>query len=290
MMRWLKRPEVPARTPKNERAGYRQPVDLDVQVSVTGIRMPINGKIVNLSVSGCRLRSWIAIERGAAIAFDWPREGVNLRLTGTIVARQPSTEGAAFEYGVSFENLLPAEADLLAKEIHEAQRREALNRSMQAKAMHVKPADVNRRGAYRARAEFPVELTFEDRTASSVKVTATDISSGGLRVVCEKPLTPKDEVTVRFRLPDDVLKIFPPGVQEEIVNTPFGPRRRTKNNRRPFEEMRIRSRVAAQLKDWHERPAFGIAFVELDAYTREEISRFIHAVQLTILRERKAHR
>lgn len=289
-MRWLKRPATQPAAPKNERAGYRQPVDLPVQLDVTGIRIPINATIINVSVTGCRLQSWIAIERDAKIAFDWPREGVDLRLTGTIVLRQPSKKGAAFEYGVAFEGLLPAQADLLAREIHEAQRREALNRSAQAKALHVKPADVNRRSSYRARAEFPVEMTFEERITGTMKVTATDISSGGLRIVSEKPLTPKTEVTVRFRLPDEVLKIFPPGVQEEIVNTPFGPRRRTKNNRRPFEEMRIRSRIAAQLKDWHGRPAFGVAFVELDVYTREEIARFIHAVQLGELRERQAKR
>lgn len=289
MLNWLKRPARGSAAPKNERAGYRLPVDLPVLLNVTGIRLPVNAAIVNVSVSGCRLRSWVAIERDARIAFDWPREGVDLRLAGSIVMRQSSEEGAAFEYGIVFEGLLPAEADLLAREIHEAQRREALNRSMQAKALHVKPADVNnRRSAYRARSEFPVEVTFEEPRPAMIKVTAIDISSGGLRVVSEKQLKPGDEVTVRFRLPDGVLKIFPAGVQEEIVNTPFGPRKHTHNRRRPFEEIRIRSRVAAQLEDWDGKPAFGIAFVELDVYTREEIARFIHAVQLAELRERKA--
>jgi hypothetical protein len=291
MLNWLKRPASRSAAPKNERAGYRQPVDLPVQLLVTGIRLPVNATIVNVSVTGCRLKSWIAIERDAKIAFEWPREGVDLRLTGTIVMRQPSDEGAAFEYGISFEGLLPAQADLLAREIHEAQRREALNRSMQAKALNVKPADVNnRRSAYRAKAEFRVDIVREDGKLLPIKVSAVDISSGGLRVTSERPLTPQDEVTVRFRLPDDVLKIFPPGVQEEVVNTPFGPRKHTKNRRKPFEEMRIRSRITAQLADYDEKPAFGIAFVELDVYTREEIARFIHAVQLEELRNRKASR
>jgi c-di-GMP-binding flagellar brake protein YcgR len=37
-------------------------------------------------------------------------------------------------------------------------------------------------------------------------------------------------------------------------------------------------------------PVFGVAFVEVDAYTREEIARFIHAVQLGQLRERSERR
>jgi c-di-GMP-binding flagellar brake protein YcgR len=274
----------------NERTGYRQRVDVPVHVDVKSMRMPINATIVNVSVTGCRLRSWIALERGATIAFDWPREGVQLRLKGTVLSRQSSSEGAAFEYGVTFTGLLPAESDVLAREIAEAQRREALNRAQEATAVRVSPAQFNRRHAYRARANFPVDLIFEERASSAIKVTATDISSGGLRIVSDRELAPKDDVTVRFRLPDDVLKIFPPGVQEEIVTTPFGPRRRTKNNRRPFEEMRIRSRITSRLKDWHGRPAFGVAFVELDAYTREEMLRFIHAVQLDELRRRNGHR
>jgi hypothetical protein len=206
-----------------------------------------------------------------------------------VTARRPSERGGAFEYGISFAGLLPGQSDMLSREIAEAQRREALNRA-QAAAMQVSPAQFNRRHAYRARTEFSADVTFEERKAAAIKVTATDISSGGLRIVSDRELTSNDEVTVRFRLPDDVLTVFPPGVQEEVVMTPFGPRRRTKNNRRPFEEMRIRSRIANRLKDWHGRPAFGVAFVEIDAYSREEIARFIHAVQLGQLRERKTHR
>lgn len=275
---------------RNGRSSFRQSVDLPVQVAVSGIRIPINATIVDVSVSGCRLRSWIALERGANVTFEWPREHIDLRLTGTVMARRPSNQGGAFEYGISFAGLPPAQSDLLAREIAEAQRREALNRAQQAHSLPVSPAQFNRRHDYRARTQFAVDLTFEERRMGAMKVTATDISSGGLRIVCDRELVESDDVTVRFRLPDQVLNVFAAGVQEETVMTPFGPRRRTKNNRRPFEEMRIRSRIASRLKDWHGRPAFGVAFVEIDAYTREEIARFIHAVQLAEVRGRKARR
>jgi c-di-GMP-binding flagellar brake protein YcgR len=263
---------------KNERSSYRQSVDLQVQVSVKGIRLPLNATIVDVSVTGCRLRSWIALERDANVAFDWPREGVQLRLAGTVAARRPSTEGEAFEYGVTFTGLLPAESDLLAREIVEAQRREAFNRAQRAAALNIKPSDVNRRGAYRANVRFSVELILADRLATPIEVIASDISAGGLRIAFEKDLRVNDEVTLRFRLPNDVLRIYPPQVEE------------VKKLRRPFEEMRIRSRIASRLEDEEGKPVFGIAFVEVDAYTREEIARFIHAVQLGELRERSERR
>lgn len=275
---------------KNERSNYRQTVDLPVQIDVRGVRLPVSATIVDVSVTGCRLRSWIALDRGAAVSFDWPRENVRLRLAGTIAARRPSTEGGAFEYGMTFTGLLPDETDTLTKEIVEAQRREAFNRAQRDAAMRITPSDANRRGAYRANVEFPLEISFVERSGAPVGVTASDISAGGLRIVSDRELTVNDEIVVRFRLPADVLRVFPAHIQEETVMTPFGPRTRTKNRRRPFEEMRIRSRIASRLGDHGDRPAFGVAFVEVDAYTREEIARFIHAVQLAQLRERKERR
>ena len=52
---------------KNSRESYRQTVDLPVQGDVRGIRLPINATIVDISVSGCRLRSWIALDRGVRV-------------------------------------------------------------------------------------------------------------------------------------------------------------------------------------------------------------------------------
>lgn len=275
---------------KNSRESYRQTVDLPVQVDVRGVRLPINATIVDISVSGCRLRSWIALDRGVSVAFDWPRESVRLRLAGSVVARRPSPQGETYEYGVTFTGLLPDEQATLTREILEAQRREAFNRAQRAAAMNVKPSDINRRTAYRANVQFPLELTFVDKPGAPFHVTASDISAGGLRITCDRELDVNDEVMLRFHLPNDVLRVFPAQIEEEVVMTPFGPRTRTRNQRRAFEEMRIRARVASRLGGEEDAPAFGIAFVEVEAYTREEIARFIHAVQLGELRERRAKR
>ena len=276
---------------RNERSSFRQTVDLPVQIDVRGIRLPVNATIVDISVSGCRLRSWIALERGVTVAFDWPRPTLRLRLAGSIVARRPSAQGEAFEYGVTFTGLLPSEADAMQREILEAQRREAFNRAQREAEMRAaQPGTSNRRTAYRANVAFPLEITYVDRPEKPIEVTASDISAGGLRISSDREFVPADEIVVRFRLPEHVLRVYPATVEDETVMTPFGPRRRSHNRRRPFEEMRVRSRIASRLADVDGMPAYGVAFVELDAYTREEIARFIHAVQLGELRARAAER
>lgn len=287
-MHWLSRAAPKGGAP-NQRGVFRQPVDVAVALEVSGMRMAANATVVNLSITGCRLRAWIVLERGARISFLWPGATQELRLRGRVIVRASSKRGAAFEYGIVFEQLTPQEADVLGRIIAEAQRRNALQRAETARTGGgtVDATLLNRRNSYRARADFGITLRFDERPGL-VDAKATDVSSGGLRAVTEQPLTEGDLVTVRFRLPNDVLSVYPPGTLEEVVITPFGPRTRRRQQRRPFEEMSIRSRVASRLKDWHDRPAFGISFVEIDAYTREEILRFIHAAQLQKLRERKA--
>ena len=251
--------------------------------------MPVNATLVNISLSGCRMRSWIMLQRGATVEFDWSSESLKQHLAGTIVSRSPSSSGAAFEYGISFTKLTASEADALAKEITKAQRREALARADQPAQIAINADRVNRRHAFRASTQFPVTLCFEQQNMS-IDAQATDLSAGGLRIICDQPfLRAGDEFIVRFRLPDDVLRVFPKVESEKIRETPFGPRRATTGSRRKFEEMSIRSRVQRRLDDRLTRPTYGITFVEVDAYTREEIARFIHASQLEKLNSPRSH-
>ena len=253
------------------------------------MRMPVNATLVNISLSGCRVRSWIMLQRGAGVQFDWSSDSFKQHLSGTIVSRSPSASGAAFEYGISFTKLTASEADALAKEITKAQRREAMARADQPAQIAINADRVNRRHAFRANTQFPVTLRFEEQNMS-IDAQATDLSAGGLRIICDQPfLRSGDEFIVRFRLPDEVLRVFPKVEKDKVRETPFGPRRDTVDNRRGFEEMSIRSRVQRRLEDRHARPTYGITFVEVDAYSREEIARFIHASQLTKLSSSRLH-
>lgn len=283
-MPWLNAASAPKERP-NQRRGYRQAVDVAVALDVAGLRLPANATIIDISVGGCRLRSWILLERGADVSFLWPRDSGGLQLRGRIVVRRAAPRGATFEYGVEFAGLSRAAEAELAREITQAQRRAAAARAQEAAGVGVSTDAFNRRHAYRARTEFPVSMRLDDR-AGIVHATATDISGGGLRIVCDDVLADAQELMLRFRLPSDVLRVYPEKVDEELVMTPFGPRRRSHNRRRPFEETQLRSRIQTRLADWHGRPAYGVAFIEIDGYTREEIARFIHAVQLGRLRQK----
>jgi c-di-GMP-binding flagellar brake protein YcgR len=54
--------------------------------------------------------------------------------------------------------------------------------------------------------------------------------------------------------------------------------------RRPFEEMSVRGRVVTRFQPVRDREVYGVAFIEIDGYQREEIARFTHAVQLSKIR------
>ena len=272
----------------NRRRVYRQRVNVEVQLRVAGMRLPVNAMVLNVSVTGARLRSWIVLQRGTELAFEWTGADQKLLLLGSIVSRHPASGAPTYEYGLEFKALLPGQGDVLAREIAKAQRREAMARKQDQSAGILRAGTKdNRRRDYRARLEMPVELLFERTPSKNRQVTATDVSAGGLRVILDEPwLQKNDELRVRFRPPSDVLSVFPEGESEALVMTPFGLRRRSSSNRRPFEEMAIISRVAGRLPDYRGRPAYGISFVETDAYTREELARFIHAVQLKDLRDR----
>ena len=217
------------------RQTFRQPIDALTHIDVSGMCAPVTGTIVNVSLSGCRLRSWILLERGASVEFEWQAPQLPLVLRGTIVARSRSNEGPAFEYAVRFTEMTQSESDTLARQIA---------------VSSPSTAGEERRNAYCARFEFPVDVRFEDRS-KSLTALATDVSSGGLRLVCDDELAPGERIVVRFRL---------------------------------REELQIRSRVRGRLGDGRGRPAFAVDFVEIDAYTREEIARFIQAAQVRQMR------
>jgi hypothetical protein len=81
-------------------------------------------------------------------------------------------------------------------------------------------------------------------------------------------------------LPERVLDVHK-GKDDELVVGPHGYRRvPRKYLRRPFEELRLRGRVAATVKDSQGREAYEIELLEVNGLAREELARYIHASQL----------
>jgi hypothetical protein len=87
-------------------------------------------------------------------------------------------------------------------------------------------------------------------------------------------------VSLQLRLPDGVLEIHK-GKDDELVVGPHGYRRvPRKYLRRPFEELRLRGRIAGTAKDSQGREAYEVELLEVNGLAREEIARYIHASQL----------
>jgi hypothetical protein len=91
-------------------------------------------------------------------------------------------------------------------------------------------------------------------------------------------------VDLKLTLPSSVLEVYP---EETIaIDISSGTPKRTgrPDLRRPFEEMTLRGRVVTRFAPVRDHEVFGVAFLEIDGYQREEIARFTHAIQLAKIR------
>ncbi|HTU81233.1 MAG TPA: PilZ domain-containing protein [Candidatus Acidoferrales bacterium] len=283
-MVWLDRDSPPLRERGNQRRYYRQSIELPVGVTVRGLPAPVYGTLINISEAGCRLRSLILLDRNRIVEFLLNcSDGKELALRGRILSRTTPQSEAGFEYGIVFEGSAPADRDALAREIAHMQRRAAAARvTAREAAKYAAGGGRQRRSSVRAFVTFPVRYRINNRSAANGE--ASDVSAGGLRLICQEPLEIGCEAELRFTLPSGVLNVYPPP-EERLEITPFGERRiRVPDNRRPFAEMLLRARVLTQHEPLGGRDVYGVGFVDIDGYQREEIARFTHAVQLSQIR------
>lgn len=290
-MVWLARRESePPKQPAagNQRQHYRQSIELPIAVSVRGLPAQVYGTLINISETGCRLRSLILLDRNRLIEFELSRPGAEqLTLRGRVLSRATPQSEAGFEYGVAFENLTQADQNALGREIAEMQRRAAAARvSARESAKYAGEAGKQRRSSVRAFISFPVRFRLGNR--SGIGAEANDISAGGLRLLTSESLPIGGEVEMRFTLPSDVLSVYPKA-DDRLEITPFGRRRvRVPDNRRPFNEMVVRGRIMSRQDPTRGLEVFGVSFTDVDGYQREEIARFTHAVQLSRIRNTAA--
>jgi c-di-GMP-binding flagellar brake protein YcgR len=271
----------------NQRRTYRQSIELPIAIEVSGLPAPVYGTLVNISETGCRLRSLILIDRDRDVRFELKRPGHKaILLRGQIVSRSTPPSGGGYEYGLTFK-LTKSERETLLKEIQEMQRREAAaradNRPQTVPAAAPAAATgKQRRGSVRTLVGFPVRYKTPGRPA--IVAEANDVSMGGLRLICLEKLEIGTMVELRFTLPKSVLWVYP-AAEDRTEITPFGPRRiRIPDNRRPFEEMIVHGRVVSRFAPLRDREVYGVQFTDIDGYQREEVARFTHAVQLAKLR------
>jgi c-di-GMP-binding flagellar brake protein YcgR len=279
---------LPSAERSNQRRYFRQSIELPIAVTVRGLPAPVYGTLINVSESGCRIRSLILLDRDRIVEFTLHRPGrPPLSLRGRVMSRVTPHSDAGYEYGVEFDRLETTTHDALSREIAEMQRRAAAaraeERDAEVLASSSPSADAKqRRKSIRTVAVFPVRYRPTNRSANVGE--ASDISAGGLRLLCADSLPVGSEIEIRFTLPNDVLSAYPKA-DDRVEISPFGHRRvKLPDNRRSFEEMIIRGRVLARLEGSRGQECYGVGFTDIDGYQREEIARFAHAAQLVKLR------
>ena len=272
----------------NQRGTYRQSIELPIAVEIAGLPAPVYGTLINISETGCRIRSLILIDRNRDVSFELKRPGhTAIHLRGKVVSRATPPTGGGYEYGITFKQT-NSEKTALSKEIQEMQRREAAARAdarpttVGSTAPAIAKSGKQRRGSVRTMVGFPLRFRVTGKPAMTAE--ANDVSTGGLRLITPEKFENGTMVEMRFTLPNSVLWVYP-AAEDRTEITPFGPRRiRIPDNRRSFEEMIVHGRIVTRFAPNRDREVYGVQFTDIDGYQREEVARFTHAVQLAKLR------
>jgi hypothetical protein len=276
-MAWLNNKRAPANAPETIKHSF----DVPVKLRIRGIAEPVQATLLHIAVAGCRLRSWMLMERGSGVSFDWRlSDGKLLELNGVVAARYaPRNGGVGFEYAVALEPLPHADADALAREAAMLARRTASARSYDTSLV-----DISQFTGYRVPDDFVLAYREEDARITLKSARACDVTGNGLRVRCDEPLRAQQLLVLQFTLPEHVLGVHK-GKDDELVVGPFGYRRvPRKYLRRPFGELKLKARVLGSVKDSRRRDAYEVQFLEVDGMAREELARYIHASQLATLK------
>jgi hypothetical protein len=260
-------------------------LEMPVVMSVRRLPAPVYGTLMDITSVGARVRSLVLMERGTEVEFDLSLANSEpITISGRIEGRRNAASGSRFEYRLSFDAMSESQIEALVYAVREIERRAATSRSIQKQLDALPTTDGERRGSYRALSAFSALFRREGEMWSESKIG--DISATGVRMTCETLLAIGTLLDVRLTLPSSVLDIYPEETAVLDV-TPGVPRRIGRADmRRPFEEMALRGRVVTRFQPVRERECYGVAFIEIDGYQREEIARFTHAVQLSKIRSR----
>lgn len=259
-------------------------LEMPIVMSVRRLPAPVYGTLMEITGAGARIRSLVLMERGTEIEFDLETAtGAPLTLCGRVNHRRNATSGARFEYHVSFDLTAEFHLDLLAKHVRELERRAASARSMQAAIDSIPTTDRNRRSSFRAMTAFSVMFRPEGE-ATFWEGRIADISGTGIRMNCACTIPIGAVLELRLLLPSSVLGVYPEETTAIDLHAEAPRRSGRRDMRRPFQEMNLRSRVLTRFAPARDREVYGVAFLEIDGFEREEIARYTHAVQLEKLR------
>ena len=230
---------------------------------------------MDLSSTGCRIRSQHTYETGVRVGFDLPSASKPLKLIGTIVKREKSVSSFIYDYGLTFVGLNELQKEAIVKELMNFQRRDAVAISFKKHSETTKDA-TQMRLTYREEVTFPVRYMHGQNVFANGH--ASDISMDGMRLWVDTALQNGARLHLTFTLPDYVL--FPEHEPDDL------PRAAGKSPN-SFKEMSAKSIVVARLPSNTRKLPHGVKFVDLHPVDREELARFIHTLQLYKLARRK---
>jgi hypothetical protein len=249
--------------------------DLPVKLRVRGVAQPVQGTLLHIAISGCRVHAPVSMERGTGLSFEWRlSNGKLLDVAGVVAARYaPKNGGAGFEYAMALDAMSEDESDALEREAG------LLVRSASARSYDTALVDISQFMNYRVPDDVRVSYRVDNPRTFGIG-NACDITGNALRLNCADALRANETVHLAVRLPDMVLSVHR-GSDDELVTAPMGthqvPR---KVLRQPFQEIQVSGRVVATVKDSKRRSAYEIELLEVNGLARQELARYIHASQL----------
>lgn len=287
----------PARPPAppagNKRSFFRIPLRTLIQMEA-GLPVMVPAMLLDISGGGCQLASRIAVEPGQHVTFRYKREGkADLLLTGIVRTRRYAEADHIYYYGVKFEGLKEAVHDELLSEIVATERKIIMQRRgekelkvEQRKAGPAQPAAIRakpeaNRGAFRVAWSFPLEFKIKGIPGAQ-RATSVDISAGGMQIATDMILRREWTLELHFTLPEKVLEVL--SQHEPVSNSVFGSRFAESTKvvkQKPFAAMTLKAEITPGVQQSRGRYLHGIKFKDVDALTREELLRFVHAAQLS---------
>jgi hypothetical protein len=264
-----------------EQPEIKHTFDVPVKFRLLGVAEPIAATLLHIALSGCRFRTWMLLQKGTALSFDWRlSSGKVLAIHGTVAARYaPRNGGVGFEYAIALKQIEGPDADALASEAAMLQRKSSSARSYDTSLI-----DISQFTGYRVPGDFAVSYKGDDPRIGAKIAQASDLTGNALRLRCGEPMRAQQVIQLSLRLPDRVLDVHK-GKDDDMVVGPHGYRRvPRKYLRRPFEELKLRGRILGQTKDSQNRDAYEVELLEVSGLAREEIARYIHASQLASLK------
>ena len=232
--------------------------------------------VEHITSSQCRLRTVAMLVRNDIVEFEFGIAGCpSARAIGRVISRVPA--GQRFSYIVMLDQMSAAQTDALARAISDVYRRYALSRSLER---HVANLPTTDRVRSDVRVVSPIAVQYRADKGELLPGKAGDISGGGLSLICPSSLLLGMFVELRFTLPSDVLTVYPEETLAFDLRTATFKGAGRADLRRPFELMVLRARVVSRNAVASGVQGYGLSFYGIDGFTREEIARYVHAVQL----------